>query len=188
LASYESRAGHQVVVHTTPSLEGLPIEDYSIRIAESWKAGHKGLDNGVILTVAPEERKVRIEVGYGLEGVIPDAIANRIINQAILPEFKAGNLEAGVVAGVRGILAAASGEVVQVPRQTSPARGGSGGFGSLLWLVLMFLAFGSRGFFFLPFLMGGRYRGGGFGGGGFGGGGFRGGGGGFGGGGASGSW
>jgi uncharacterized protein len=173
-----------VVVHTTPSLQELPIEDYSIRIAEAWKVGNKNLDNGVILTIAPNEQRVRIEVGYGLEGVIPDAIANRIIEGVILPAFREGDFERGIVAGVSETLKAASGEKVQVPRRDRPVAERGGGHVSLLWLLLLFLAFGSRGFFFLPFLMGGPgYRTGGFGRGGFGGGG-----GGFGGGGASGSW
>ena len=188
LERYEHETGHQVVVHTTPSLQELPIEDYSIRIAEAWKVGHKNLDNGVILTVAPNERRVRIEVGYGLEGVIPDAIANRIIEGVILPAFREGGFERGIVVGVSEILKAASGEKVQVPRRDRPVAARGRGYGSLLWLLMLFLAFGSRGFFFLPFLMGGpRYRTGGFGRGGFGGG-FGGGGGGFGGGGASGGW
>jgi uncharacterized protein len=189
LAAYEAESGHQIVVHTTPSLEGLPIEDYSIRLAEAWKVGHKGLDNGVILTVAPSERKVRIEVGYGLEGVIPDAIASRIIRDYILPAFRQEGYERGILSGVEAIFSAARGEVVparsrvrpgQAPqRQSNPA--------ALVWL-LVFLLFGFRGFFFLPFIGGGRNRGG-FGGGfGGGGGGFSGGGGGFGGGGASGGW
>jgi uncharacterized protein len=184
LAAYESSTGHQVVVHTTPSLEGLPIEDYSMQIAEDWKVGHKGLDNGVILTVAPKERKVRIEVGYGLEGVIPDAIASRIIQEIMIPEFRAGGFEAGIVTGVGAILTAAKGEVVQVPRSARRSSRSGQRFNAspLVWL-LVFLIFGFRGLFFLPFL-GGFGRGGR----GFGGGGFSGGGGGFGGGGASGSW
>jgi uncharacterized protein len=184
LERFERSAGHQIVVHTTPSLEGLPIEDYSIRVAERWKAGHAGLDNGVILTVAPGERAVRIEVGYGLEGAIPDLVASRIIREGILPEFRRGDLEAGVLVGVDQIVAAARGEVVATPRaQRRKTPGGSGtGLGHLLWLLILVLFLGPRGLFLLPFLGGmGRHRGG------FGGG-FGGGGGGFGGGGASGSW
>jgi uncharacterized protein len=193
LLAYEEQAGHQVVVHTTPSLEGLPIEQYSMEIAEAWKVGHAGLDNGVILTVAPNERRARIEVGYGLEGVIPDAIAKRIIEDAILPEFRRGDVEAGIVAGTALILEAASGEYAPpIRRPPTRERSGRSPLGSLVWILLLLFAFGSRGLFFLPFMMGGSRRGGfssgGFGGGGFGGGGFGGGGGGFGGGGASGSW
>jgi uncharacterized protein len=191
LLRYEEESGHQVVVHTTPSLEGLPIEDYSMEIAEAWKVGHAGLDNGVILTVAPSERKVRIEVGYGLEGVIPDAIARRIIGDVIVPAFREGGMVGGILEGTQAILDAASGEFAPPrPRSSRGSRGGGSGTGSVLfWLVILFLAFGSRGWFFLPFVLGGhRPRSGGGFGGGFGGGGFGGGGGGFGGGGASGSW
>jgi len=191
LAAYERETSHQIVVHTTPSLEGLPIEEYSIRVAEQWQAGHEGLDNGLILTVAPDERAVRIEVGYGLEGVVPDAIASRVVREAILPAFRAGDLEAGVLAGVDALKRAAAGEVVPAAQRPAPrgrGRTGGGGFPVWLWLLAL-VVFGVRGFF-LPFLgmgMGRRvgYMGrGGFGGGG----GFSGGGGGFGGGGASGSW
>ena len=187
LAAFERDTSHQIVVHTTPSLEGLPIEDYSIQIAEAWKVGHKGLDNGAILTVAPSERKVRIEVGYGLEGVIPDAIATRIIREAILPAFRSQDIERGILEGVALLQSAASGEVIPASdRPSRPQRGrrrGGGGYPIWVWL-LVFAMFGFRGIFFLPFLggLGGRRGSGGFGGG------FSGGGGGFGGGGASGSW
>jgi len=196
LLEYERTTGHQVVVHTTPSLEGMTIEEYSIAVAEQWKVGHAGLDNGVILTVAPQERKVRIEVGYGLEGVLPDAIAFRIIDEQILPEFRRGDLQAGVLAGTAAILRVARGESLPIPRAARErgrgardSGGSSSGSRVLLWLFLL-LVFGWRGLFFAPFLGGssrrsGRHYGGG---GGFGGGGFGGGGGGFGGGGASGSW
>jgi len=195
LAAFEKKTGHQIVVHTTPSLEGLPIEDYSMRIAEAWKVGQKGLDNGVILTVAPNEREVRIEVGYGLEGVLPDAIAARIIRERITPEFRAGRMDAGIAAGVQAIESVVEGEQLPLPQR---------GDGDLrIWLKLAWILFVLLILFartpFLWTLFGvpgfprsGGYRGGfgggGFGGGGFGGGGFSGGGGGFGGGGASGRW
>lgn len=188
LRDYEAKRGHQIVVHTTPSLEDLPIEDYSIRIAEAWKVGHKGLDNGVIVTVAPAERKLRLEVGYGLEGVIPDVVAKRIIEEVMLPEIRAGRMESAIELGVAHVMAAASGEPAP-PRPRSRSRGRGSGLSPLAYLILLVFIFGIRGFFFLPFLGGmgrGGYRSGG--GGGFGGGGFSGGGGGFGGGGASGGW
>lgn len=197
LRDYEAKHGHQIVVHTTPSLEDLPIADYSIRIAEAWRVGHKGLDNGVILTVAPTERKLRIEVGYGLEGVFPDAIAKRIIEDVMLPEIRAGGMESGIELGVAHVMATASGEPAP-PRPRSRGRRRSSGPSPLVYLLLLLPIFGggrrTRGLFFLPFLGGmgrggNRMGGGGFGGGfGGGGGGFGGGGGGFGGGGASGSW
>ncbi|MBM4335925.1 MAG: TPM domain-containing protein [Deltaproteobacteria bacterium] len=200
LVEFERTTGHQVVVHVTPSLEGLEIEDYSMRTAEAWKVGQRNLDNGVILTVAPNERRVRIEVGYGLEGVLPDAIASRIVAESILPEFRAGRMDRGVSAGTRAILEVISGEVLPLPARESQREAPR--WVVLLWIAFVVLMLLARGLFFtppfggpgmrrggrsggFPPLGGGFGRGGGFGGGG---GGFGGGGGGFGGGGASGRW
>ena len=197
LSDYESRTGHQIVVHTTPSLEGLAIEDYSIQIADAWKVGQKDLDNGVILTVAPNEHKLRIEVGYGLEGVLPDAIASRIIRDEITPRFRSGQMEAGIVSGVRAIEKVIAGEQLPVPpRPAEPKLD----LLLLIWIPFLVLLVLSRSPL-LWWLFGwgssgwgrgsGRSGSGGFGSGGFGSGGFggfSGGGGGFGGGGASGSW
>jgi uncharacterized protein len=198
LLEFERKTGHQIVVHITPSLEGLEIEDYSIETAEAWKIGQRNLDNGVILTVAPNERRLRIEVGYGLEGVLPDALAARIVRDVIVPEFQAGRPDQGVVAGTRAILAVVSGEVLPLP--ASGGRPPPSIWVVLLWIALVIVLVLARGLFFAPPFGGPGMRrtgrsggmppfGGGFGrGGGFGGGGFSGGGGGFGGGGASGSW
>ncbi len=156
LARFERDTSHQIVVHTTPSLEGLAIADYSMAIAEEWKVGHKGLDNGVVLTIAPSERKVHIEVGYGLEGTIPDAIASRIIREAIVPAFQRGDLEGGIVAGIALLQSAASGEVLPAserPPGRRAARGRGSRFPIWVWLVV-FALFGFRGIFFLPFLGG----------------------------------
>jgi uncharacterized protein len=185
LAALETSTGHQLVVHTTPSLEGLAIEDYSLQVAEQWKIGQKGLDNGVILTVAPIERQVRIEVGYGLEGVLPDAIASRIIREQITPEFRSGNMEGGILAGVTAISAVIRNEELPLPKRgsrTAPPPWQVIAFWILLitivgltrtpllwWLFGISAArhWGSRG-------RGGYYGGGGFrSGGGFGGGGFK---------------
>ena len=202
LEQFEARTGHQIVVHVTPSLEGLTIEEYSLRIAEAWKIGQKGLDNGVILTVAPNERELRIEVGYGLEGVLPDAVGARIIREQITPEFRAGNLEGGILAGVSAIEAAAQGEQLPLPKRSPRDDFDTVAFWfKVFWILLILGIFVAR----TPLLWmllgvpgspryrrygGGGWGGGGFGGGGggFGGGGFSGGGGSFGGGGASGRW
>jgi uncharacterized protein len=190
------------VVHITPSLEGMPIEDYSMQVAEAWRIGQKGSDNGVILTIAPNEREIRIEAGYGLEGVLPDAIAARIIREQITPAFRDGDMDGGVVAGVRAIMAVTEGEPMPLParRREAPAPWW---VTVLLVIALLTLpvwlraiAAANRGpgwgtSYRGPYRRGGwggGFGGGGFGGGGFGGGGFSGGGGGFGGGGASGRW
>jgi uncharacterized protein len=199
LEAFERETGHQIVVHVTPSLEGLSIEEYSMRVAEAWKIGQKGLDNGAILTVAPNEREMRIEVGYGLEGVLPDAVCARIIREVITPEFRAGRMDAGVIAGVAAIESVTRGEELPKPARRAPNIDAA----HWLWFAWLFFVllvlFARSPLLWLLLGMprprswgrtgnwGGGYRGG-FGGGGFGGGGFSGGGGGFGGGGASGRW
>src|ERR1700693_2935182 len=110
LAAFEQETAHQIAVLTISSLEGAPLEDFSIRVAESWKIGQKGFDNGAILLIAQKERKLRIEVGYGLEAVLPDAIANRIIAEVIVPRFRANDYSGGIDAGVNAILQVTKGE------------------------------------------------------------------------------
>src|SRR5581483_12386920 len=92
LAAHEQRTGNQVVLLTVPSLEGEPLEEFSDRVATTWKLGQKGTDNGVLLLVVPKDRRVRIEVGYGLEGTLTDAVASRIIRHEMIPRFRAGNM------------------------------------------------------------------------------------------------
>ncbi|MEP9377894.1 TPM domain-containing protein [Aquabacter sp. CN5-332] len=104
LAAQEAKASDQFVVATVPSLQDTSVEDYANRLFRFWKLGQAKQNNGVLLLVAPTERKVRIEVGYGLEGIITDAVASTIINTAILPSFKAGDMAAGIVKGADAIL------------------------------------------------------------------------------------
>lgn len=110
LANLEQTDSTQIVVLTVPSLEGEPIEDFSIRVAEKWKIGQKGLDNGAILIIAQKDRKVRIEVGYGLEGRMTDLISGRIIRDVIIPGFKAGQFDQGVIDGVNAMISVVRGE------------------------------------------------------------------------------
>ena len=98
-AAIEASSGRQLVVATVPSLGGLEIEDYGYKLGRAWGIGEKGKNTGLILLVAPTERKVRIEVGYGLEGEVTDALSSVVINQKILPRFKAGDISGGVQAG-----------------------------------------------------------------------------------------
>jgi uncharacterized protein len=177
-----------------PSLEGEAMEDYTLRVAEKWKLGQAKNDNGVLLFIAINDRKARIEVGEGLEGPLPDAICNQIIRNELAPYFRQDNYEGGVLASVNAITKAIAGEyqAVNVPVQKRRTRGGSL-MSSLVILIIIIVisAFRNRGGRGGGFYGGGWY-GGGFGGrgggGGFGGGGFSGGGGGFSGGGSSGSW
>jgi uncharacterized protein len=103
LAQLETDTGHQVAVLTIPTLEGEDIEGFSIRVAESWKLGKKGFDNGAILVVAVKDRRLRLEVGYGLEGVLPDAIAKRITSDYIVPRFRQQDYGGGIVAGISAV-------------------------------------------------------------------------------------
>jgi uncharacterized protein len=119
LAAFERDTGHQVAVLTIPSLESDALEDFSIRVAEAWKIGKKGFDNGAILLVAQKEHKLRIEVGYGLEGVLPDAIANRIVSEVIVPRFRENDYSGGIEAGVNAILQVTKGEALPEGARTT---------------------------------------------------------------------
>lgn len=110
LAAFERDTSNQVAVLTVPSLQGDDIDQFSIQVAESWKLGQKGRDNGVLLILAQAERKVRIEVGMGLQGVLPDITAGRIIRETMRPYLKSGNFDQGISVGVDAIIAATKGE------------------------------------------------------------------------------
>ena len=191
LQAFEARKGSQIVVHIVPTTAPETIEQYALRVAEQWKPGRKKIDDGVILLIAKDDRALRIEVGYGLEGALPDAIAANIIQTRILPAFKRGDMVAGVVAGSQGIMQALAGEYQPVDN-TSNADKQGGPWLFILVVIAMIVLHNLRGGGGGP---GGRrraaYMAGGFGAGSFGGrggGGFSGGGGSFGGGGASGGW
>ena len=211
LAALEQQSQRQLVVVTLPSLQGYDIADYGYRLGRQWGIGSKERNDGAMLIVAPNERKVRIEAGYGLEPVLTDGMSFLIINNEILPRFKAGDLPGGIVAGTDGIirqltLPEEEARALAAKANSEKKQASTDGemFGLIIWGIIFLL------FFVLPIIRGARggraYRRGGspvilfpgggfggggggrFGGGGFGGGGFSGGGGSFGGGGASGSW
>ncbi len=110
LANFEEVTSNQVVIATFPSLEGESLEDFSSRLAEKWGVGQKDKNNGVVLLIFRDDRQVRIEVGYGLEGALPDALAGQIIQSSIVPNFKAGQFDKGVLQGTQAILQAIEGE------------------------------------------------------------------------------
>lgn len=113
LESHEQQTTNQVVVVTVTTLQGYTIEDFGYQLGRYWGIGQKDKNNGVLLIVAPKERKVRIEVGYGLEGKLTDAKASQIIQDRILPAFRSGNMEQGIVEGTQAILATLGGSVVE---------------------------------------------------------------------------
>ena len=110
LKAYEDSTSNQIAILIVQSLDGEVLEEYSLKVAEKWKLGQKGKDNGVLLLVAVDDHKMRIEVGLGLEGVLTDAQSNRIIRNEIAPEFRRGDYDAGINAGVQGIIKAIAGE------------------------------------------------------------------------------
>jgi len=205
LEAYERSTGIQIVVATVADLGGEDIETYGNQLARHWAIGRKDKNDGIVLLVAPNDRAVRIEVGYGLEGQLTDALSSVIIHSSILPAFRSGDFDGGVRAGVGGIIAALGGELAPAaPRAAGPRQSIPLGIFWFLMILFLIAAFGGGGG------RGGRRArriaraaawgavlgsrrgrgggfGGGFGGGGFGGG-FGGGGGSFGGGGASGRW
>jgi uncharacterized protein len=115
LADFEAKKGSQIAVLIVPSTQPEEIEQYGIRVADLWKLGRKGVDDGAILIVAKNDRRMRIEVGRGLEGALPDAIANRIIAETVAPHFKAGDFDGGVEAGVNQIISVVNGEPLPKP-------------------------------------------------------------------------
>jgi uncharacterized protein len=143
LQSYEAATTNQVVVVTLPDLKGYPIEDWGLELGRGWGVGQKGKDNGVILIVAPKDRQLRIEVGYGLEGQLPDATADKIIRYDIIPRFKSGDIDGGVIAGVDAILAALGGTYSPAVIETSNADIGTtiGQYAGPIFLGLFLIAF-----------------------------------------------
>lgn len=199
LAAIETAKGSQLAILVVPTVQPEDIEAFGIRVADAWKLGRKGVDDGAILIVALQDRRLRIEVGRGLEGAIPDAIAKRIVADTITPFFKQGDFHGGLAAGVNALAEKIGAEALPPPKRA--AAQDEGGLPLAFLLIAGFFIVAALGSAFSD----GRYFsssrsarrggsswpiGGGWGGGsrGGGGGGFSGGGGGFGGGGASGGW
>jgi uncharacterized protein len=202
LENFERQTSEQIVVAIFPKMQSdSSVDDYTVRVARSWQVGQKDKNNGAVLFVFVQDHRMFIQVGYGLEGVLPDALCKRIIDEQITPRFKAGDFDGGLTAGVQGILAATRGEY-KGNGETADDRHHNHLAGSIIpILIVLFVVFSifMRGRSGLgPWILlsalgsssnwGGGRGGGGFSGGGGGGGGFSGGGGSFGGGGAGGSW
>jgi uncharacterized protein len=203
LKAHEDKTTDQLVVATVPSLEGFEVEDYANRLFRQWKLGQAGKDNGALLLVAPKDRKVRIEVGYGLEGVLTDALSKIIITTAIAPKFQKGDFAGGIDSGIDAMLSILTGDAEEWQRRAQIREDESTPFDPviavIMFLIVVYILYRmlrgrsgirSRGRRSGPWIMttGGGGWSGGSGGSGFSGGGFSGGGGSSGGGGASGSW
>jgi uncharacterized protein len=197
LAAQEQRTGNQLVVVTLNDLQGYEIADFGFQLGRHWGIGQKDSNNGALLIIAKQERKMRIEVGYGLEGKLTDARSAQIIQQILSPAFKTGDFNGGITRAVDAMILVIDGKAVPVSNKQSSSKSSPPALGLLMFIAVIFMMMGGggrgRG---RSGLLGGLLLGsalsrggsGGFGGGGFGGGGFGGGGGGFGGGGASGGW
>ena len=157
LQALEQQSGRQLVVATIATLDDYPIEDYGYRLGRAWGIGSKDNDDGALLIVAPNDRRLRIEVGYGLEPILTDALSSQIVNAAIVPRFKAGDYPGGINAGVDAIA-----EQLKLPPEEAQARaaaaeraareredGGANAGLIIFWLVILL-------FFILPLLAGGR--------------------------------
>ena len=201
LAAHEQDSGEQVLVVTLPELGGETIEDYGYQLGRHWGIGEADEDTGALLIIAKAERKIRIEVGYGLEGRLTDAQSSVIIDRIITPAFRQGAFSQGIVEGTAAMVQVLGGDPLAEPEQRTRGDGGEPSIlrslGFFVLMVVIIGLFGSgggggrggrrrRGLWGVPIMMGGGFGGGSSGG--FGGGGFSGGGGGFGGGGASGGW
>jgi uncharacterized protein len=194
LKTFDDSTSNQLVVLIIPTLNDYPLEEYANETAQKNKIGTKKNDNGILLLVVKDDKKIRIEVGYGLEGALPDALANSIIRNVVVPSFKNGDYYTGISGGIDAIISATKGEYKAEPQKHS--RNSFSGLITLVIIIFFLISSIFRGgrrrgggiFFPGGFGGGGGFSSGGFGGGGFGGGGFSGGGGGFGGGGSSGGW
>jgi len=179
LEGYEREAGHQVLVYIDRTTGGEPIEDFGGRAFTAWKVGRKGLDDGLVLFIMTEDRRVRIEVGYGLEPVVPDIVAGRVINDVLLPKIRAGDPDGGVLEAVSAVIGAISaGRGGTEPDKPRPRRDGEDAVNTIflviaaIVLLVLFVTNPRLAFWLLYTLLSGGRGGGGFGGGG---GGFRGG-------------
>jgi uncharacterized protein len=122
LRRHEQKTSNQVVVLSVPTIHGESVEEYAVRVFEQWKLGKKGKDNGVLVVIVPQDRRMRIEVGYGLEGVLTDAHASRIIRNLMTPRFREGDFSGGVARGVDAVVAQLEGRPAMAGRERPAAR------------------------------------------------------------------
>ncbi|MGK2910632.1 MAG: TPM domain-containing protein, partial [Sphingobium sp.] len=156
LAALEKQSGRQLVVVTVPSLQDYDIADYGYRLGRAWGIGEKDKNTGALLIVAPTERKVRIEVGYGLEGILTDALSSRIIRDNVVPRFKANDYPGGLEAGANAISTLltlppdeARAQAVEAEKAAQGSDSGGNGFMLIFWIAILL-------FFVVPMLFGRR--------------------------------
>ncbi len=144
LADFERQKGSQIAVLIVPTVKPETIAEYALRVVEAWKLGRKGVDDGALLLIAKEDRQLRIEVGYGLEGALNDATAKRIVSETIAPRFKQGDFYAGIDAGIDSMIKVIGGEPLPPPRQSKRASDFGGGFETLIFIgfILVFVVGG----------------------------------------------
>jgi uncharacterized protein len=140
LAALENQKGSQVAVLIVPTTQPEEIEQYSIRVVEAWKLGRKGVDDGALLIVAKDDRRVRIEVGQGLEGALPDAIANRIVTETVTPHFRNGDYDGGIEKGVDKIISVINGEALPQPDKKWERHNGIGNMLPFLLVIVFVLS------------------------------------------------
>jgi uncharacterized protein len=197
LEGYERSSGHQLIVYIAPTTGDAPIDDWAVRAFAKWKVGRKAIDDGLVLFIMAADRKLRFEVGYGLEPVVTDAISSRVINEVIVPRIQAGDRDGAVLAGMDAVMTVIGGgglpAAPQPQRETARRSGRPMSLGQLIFfgiigliVLFVFITNPSLAIYLLFSILSGGRGGGDFGGGG--GGSFGGGGGRSGGGGASGSW
>jgi uncharacterized protein len=143
LKAHRDSTSTQIAVYLIPSLEGDDIDSYAFRVAEEWKLGQESKDNGVLFLLAMQEKQMRIEVGYGLEGVLTDALSSRINRNEVAPYFRQGNYEAGVQAGVLAIIKAVQGTYVN-DEPVAKRRKGRSPLGTLIFIVILIIAMSRR--------------------------------------------
>jgi uncharacterized protein len=143
LRAFEAKKGSQIAVLIVPTTQPETIEQYGIRVADAWKLGRAGVDDGAVLLIAKDDRAVRIEVGRGLEGPLPDVLADRIIEQVIVPRFRSGDFFGGIREALERMIALAQGEALPEPARSERAPRGDDGLGNALPLLLLLVFVGS---------------------------------------------
>src|SRR5262245_44588849 len=142
LRAFEAKKGSQIAVLIVPTTQPETVEQYGIRVAEAWKLGRRGVNDGALLLIAKDDRAVRIEVGYGLEGPLPDVLANRIVEQVIVPRFRSGDFFGGIREAIERMIALIEGEPLPEPARSQRGEPSADGFSGALPLLLLLVFVG----------------------------------------------